>query len=582
MDVHVNVICTCVSVIALCVHILWLENVHLMISLLSSLCAEELCISVECDNLTFHHMQVLQMAMAQVFIPNPHGSIPPLHLHNHPPSPPLPSPPTFASTSVTDDDSTHFLPRAPPPSPEVQTKRFGPIFEIDPTQFESPRKSELSPSNSLDFSTMFTPNKSPLESEPQSPMQPSPGNPLDSAYCSTTHTSTSSRDSNAGSSSLSIPISPNSATSNCYQAMLSHSHSDADSFQNGLRSHTALTQHPNSHNGPLLPPGAGTRPRSHTHPSHTLTLHTAQEREDAIRSFHPHLPLSFDTAQPGPVTGSERAGAIFDSGYHDAIKSPFQQKKSNLKRKSNELGYDQDPMEIFSYDSYSETSSESEWLVVHPKSNKKACQEGENPIVRRQSSSFSGAYSYSGSLLPLSDGMTNMSAPPTPNHYTTPLMAHNFSSIHHPSLSPPAFSPHQTPFTPTPTSLQSMDVAEQGVVECGGNLDSLDSMDCGPGEHCMNMASLSSTLRGEQLEINTTSHVPLPPHPTHIVTVSSPEPSGGPCRSYSSGGYDFSLDPQLADGPCNVHYSSYDESQQSSILNTGTNAESRYLLSKSL
>ena len=539
-------------------------------------------------------LQVLQMAMAQVFIPNPHDSIPPLHLHTHQPSPSpssIPSPPS----SLQEDDHTHFLPRAPPPSPEVQTKRFGPIFEIDPSRFETPRKSELSisPSNSLEFSAMFTPNKSPLESEPQSPMQPSPGDPLDSAYSSTTHTSTSSRYSNAGSSSLSIPISPNSATSCCYKSMLSHSHSDADSFQNGLRSHTALAQHPNTHHDSSLPvTGHAPRPRSHTHPSHTLTPHAAQERQEALRSFHPHLPLSFEATRPGPGHSSE-GGGILDSRYHNAIRSPpCQQKKSNLKRKSNELGYDPDPMDVFNYDSsFSETSSESEWLVVHPKSNKKACQEGENPIIRRQSSSFSGAYSYSGTLLPVSDGLSNMSAPPTPNQYTTPtpLLLQDFSSLHHPSLSPPAFSHHQTPYpppTPTPStenpnSLQSMEVAEQGVVEFAGNLDSLDSMDCGPGEHCTNMDSLGSTLRAcSHLEIVTTPHVPSPPHPTHIVTVSSPEPSVPTCRSCSSGGYDFSLNPQLAEGP-NVHYSSYDESQQS-ILNTSSNIESRLLLSKSL
>ena len=529
------------------------------------------------------------MAMAQVFIPNPHDSIPPsLHLHT-PPSPSLPSPPLSASCPLHDDDHIPFLPRAPPPSPELPPKKIGSVFEIDPSKFETPRKSELppSPTNSLDFSTIFTPNKSPLESEPQSPMQPSPSNPLDSAYCSA-QASTSSRQSNTGFSSQSIPISPNSANSSCYSSMVSYSHSDADSFRNGLRSHTALAQHPNSYDscpssidagGPLL------RPRSHTHPTQAHTgFHRDQPPgQDVLQSFHPHLPLSFDTTQlQYPSVSPE--GTFLDSGYHETtVRFPSQRKK-HLKRKSNELGYDGDPMELFNYDSYSETSSESEWLVT--KGNKKACPEGENPIMRRQSSSFSGVFTYSNPLPPISDGLANASAPPTPNHCTTPLLQQDFSLIHHSSLSPPVFSPHQTPLPPTPTpstevptSLNSMEVAEQGV---GETLDSLDSMDCGTGggEHCVDMDSLSSTLRGSHLE-HTGSHT----HHfcTHIVTVSSPPPSTSvpSGRSYSSGdGYNFSQEPLLADETSsNVLFSSYHEGGSSCVL---TNTGNGLVLSKSL
>ena len=533
------------------------------------------------------------MAMAQVFIPNPHDSIPPLHLHTHT-SPPLPSPPPSVS-SLSEDDHVRFLPPAPPPSPEMQQRRYISLFEIDPNKFKTPRKSELppSPTNSFDFSTLFTPNKSPLQSEPHSPTQPSPGDPLDSACCSI-HNSTSSRESNAGSSSLSIPISPNSAASCCYSSMLSHSHSEGDTFRHCLRSRTALAQHPGVHDNRLSADitSPTLRPRSHTHPSHSLTPHSPymheQRRRNDVWAIHPHLPLSFEATQLQPQTSSD--GTISDSGYHE-VESPFLRKKLNLKRKSNELGYDLDLMEQLSYDSFSESacSSESEWLVVHPKGNKKACQEGENPMIRRQSASFSGVFT--SNLAPFTEGPSNVSAPSTPSHPATPLL-HDFSSLRHLSMSPPVFSnqpPSLFPTTPTlptdvPTSLQSMEIAEEGTMDFGGRLDSLDSMDCGLVDHCVEMESLSSTLRGSHLENTVLNSRNLPsnpphPHPPQILTVSSPQPSVPPCRSYSSGGgHDFSQEPQLAQGS-NLCFSSYHEGGE--FMTTGS-AESKFLLSKSL
>ena len=550
----------------------------------------------------------IPMAMAQVYIPNPHDSIPSLHLHTHTPPPPLPSPPLSVSSSLQDDDPVSFLPPAPPPSPEVQQRRFGTIFEIDPSRFEAPRKSELppSPTNSFDFSAMFTPNKSPYESEPQSPTLPSPGNPLDSAYCST-HNSTSSQPPNPGSSSLGIPISPSLDANNCYSSLMSYSHSEGDTFRHGLRSQTALSQHPNSHDNCLSTTSPTLRPRSHTHPSHTVTPHTAQEQQQQlVRSFHPHLPHSFETTQLHSH-GSSEGAAILDSGYHESVESPFKRKKLNLKRKSYELGYDPDPMDMLSYDSCSESacSSESDWQVIHPKGNKKACQEGENPVIRRQSASFSGVFT-GVCLTPITDGLSNMSAPPTPNHSTTPFFQHDFVSLRHLSMSPPIFSLHHTPCPPTPTlstdvptSLQSMEVAEEGGVSLGDRLDSLDSMDTGALDHCVDMDSLSSTLRGSHLETSghqnvTTSHLSpshlphshlSPPH-SHLsqnatVYSPSPQPSVPPCRSYSSGdGYSFSQEPQLAQGS-NVYFSSYHEGGEGAFMNTGS-AESKFVLSKSL
>ena len=559
--------------------------------------------------------QVLLMAMAQVFIPSPRDSMrSSLHLPT-PTSPSLLSPPPSATSSYTDEDHIEFLPRAPPPSPEMQQKQFGPLFEIDPCRFEEPRKSELppSPTNSLDFSNMFTPNKSPLESEPHSPMQePSPGDPLDSAYCSA-HTSTSSRQSNTG-SSLSIPISPNSATSSCFGATFSYSHSDGDAYRNGMRSRTI-----DFHDGYQVsgvdapsPSSSSLRPRSHTHPSHSLAPHATylheqqhhqyHHREDSLHSVHPHLPHSFNTTQLSGGGGGGGA-ALLDTRYHhhhDTDTDPsFHRKKSNLKRKSNELGYEvSDSMEAFSCDSCFSGGgrgrgnlSEPEWMM---KGNKKPCQEGKNPVIRRQSSSFSGALSYSSSLSPVRDGMSNVSAPPTPNHCTTPLLQQDFVSFlhRHPSssMTPASFSSplnqhHSPPYpvTPTPTfssveaaptSLQSMEV---GGEEEEGGLDSLDSMDCGTGEP----TDLNLTLRRNQA-----SHNPLYPPiltPTdNIVTLKPPQPPG---RIFSSGGggYDFGLDPQLDQGPqgCEVYYSSYHESSQN-LLNSSDCEEARLLLSKSL
>lgn len=538
---------------------------------------EELCTGVFIFPFSFlsfstHTLQVLPMAMAQVFIPSPHDAIPSLHHHKHC-SPALPTPPHSVSSLPEDEeeDQVSVLPPAPPPSPEMQQRQFGALFEIDPKKFEAPRKSELppSPTNSLDFSTLFTPNKSPLESEPHSPTQPSPGEPLDSAYCST-HNSTSSQQSNPGSSSLSIPISPNSTTSSCYHSILSHSHSEVDPFHPGLRSQTALAQHINDNH--LCMASSTLRPRSHTHPSHTHEHH-----HHDLQTVHPHLPISFDTTQLQSLTDT-----ILDSGYHE--ESPFPRKK----RKSNQLGYSNDPMDLF-YNRYSESpcSSEPEWFMSQPKYNKKSCHEGENPVIRRQSASFSGVFTAtSHRVTPFNDEPANTSAPPTPNHPSTPLLQ-DYCSLRHPSLSPPIFThTHHFPPTPTdvPTSLQSMEIAEEGAMDTGGRLDSLDSMDCGMGDHCVEMESLSSTLRGSHLEntlLNQRNFLstPVPSHPTNILTVSSPQPSVPPCRSYSSGdGYDFSQEPQLVQCS-NIHFSSYHEGSDGAF--TG-NAESKFLLSKSL
>lgn len=556
------------------------------------------------------------MAMAQVFIPNPHDSIPSFHQISS--SPPLLSPPPSSASSYNDEDHVEFVPRAPPPSPEMQQKNFGPLFEIDPSRFETPRKTELppSPSNSLDFWTMFTPNKSPLESEPHSPMQqPSPGDPLDSAYCSA-HNSTSSRQSNVG-SSLSIPISPNSATSSCLGSTFLYSHSDGDTFQNEMRSRTVdLHDDYKSSMTMDMPSPSSLRPRSHTHPSHSLTPHATfhkelYHRQDTFQLFHPHLPTNFDTtnltnhlpaANRHTSTGNTTADTM---GYHDLPTN--YRKKLNLKRKSNELSYEAtDPMELFSCDNFSGSASsslEADCLVIHPKSNKKACQEGKNPVIRRQSSSFSGSFSYTGgsSLSPGRDGLTNISAPSTPNHCTTPLLQQNFTSVLHcspPSVSPAVFSPHQGhhspyPVTPTPstseaapTSLQSMEVEGDTFMSLGGGgggcLDSLDSMDC---EQTTGVDSLNNTLgvsSFQHISSNNEHQYPNFLVPTHdSTTLGLPQTTVTSCRSYSSGdGYDFNQDPQLDQG-CDVYYSSYHESSEN-MLNSSETAESRFLLSKSL
>ena len=558
-------------------------------------------LAIDSSHTHTHTHQVLPMAMAQVFIPNPHDSIPPLHRHIHTPS--LLTSPSPSITTLPEEDQTSILPPAPPPSPEMQPRRFGPIFEIDPRRFETPRKSELppsSPTNSLDFSTLFTPNKSPLESEPHSPTHVSPGDPLDSAHCSSHYSS--SQLSNAGSSSLSIPISPNSITNSCYSSKLSHCHSEGDTFSE-MRSQTALAQHPNVgsnyHSTDSASPAP--RPRSHTHPSHSLTPHTTytheQRRRQEVRTFHPHLPLSFEATQLQSHASPD--GQISDSGYHEAD-SPVPRKKLNLKRKSDELGYENDLTETaFSCDSYSTSacSSESEWLVIHPKGNKKACQEGENPVIRRQSASFSGALTITttGFSRPFADGTNTFSAPPTPNHPTTPL-SQDLCGVRNSSLSPTVFPNHQgtspLPVTPTPSavaavapsSLQSMDIAEETA------MDSMDSMECGMGmgdqaDHCVEMDSLSNTLRGSHLEHTFNTHngffsSPSPPHKLlQVATLSTPQPSVISSRSYSlRDGYDFSQEPQLANIYC---FSSYHEGAEGGFSSMGS-PESTFLLSKSL
>ena len=527
------------------------------------------------------------MAMAEVFLPNLHESVPPPHHHLLPTSPPFPSPPPSTCSSYHEDtDHTQAMPPAPPPSPQGPISG-GPVFEIDASYFERPRKTELppSPTNSLDFSAMFTPNKSPLESEPHSPVQPSPGDPLDSAYGST-HASTSSRRSNLGSSSQSIPISPNSVTS-AGGLGLFYSYSDDTTFRNGLRSQTALAQHPDTYDGSHLSAESASpapRPRSNTHPSHTLTPHTSllheqHRRQEMLRAFHPHLPLSFDTTQLPQVSGM--AGGILDSGYHEALIPELPIRRN--KRKSYELGYEGDSMDLFSCESFSESGcsgSESEW------GSKKACQEGKNPVIRRQSSSFSGGFTYSNTLNAGRESLgCNISAPSTPGHSTTPLLQQAFGgSLHHsyehaPSLSPPVFtSPQHTPFTiatsvDVPTSLQSMEVGEE--------MESLESvMDTATGEPCVEMDSLSTQLRGSHLEYVTHGNQAPPIH-THL-TLAPPQIAGGSHRSHSSGDtYDFGLNPQLAQG--GDFYFSYHESGQNTALNDAAcSAESRFLLSKSL
>ena len=525
------------------------------------------------------------MAMAEVFLPNPHDSIQPLpRLLPTPTSPPFPSPPPSTCSSYHDDqDHAQAMPPAPPPSPQGPLSG-GPVFEIDASYFERPRKSELppSPTNSLDFSAIFTPNKSPLESEPHSPAQPSPGDPLDSAYGST-HASTSSQHSNAG-SSQSIPISPNSITS---IGGPFYSYSDDQTFRNGLRSQTALAQHPDTRSGFHLSAESASpapRPRSNTHPSHTLTPHASllqEQCQDTLRTFHPHLPVSFDTTQLHQLSRAAGHTGIFDSGYHETLAAelPVRRSKLNLKRKSNELGYEGESMDLFSCDSFSESGgSETEW------GSKKACQEGKNPVIRRQSSSFSGRFTYCNSFTSGREGMaSNISAPSTPGHSTTPFLQQVFGGQEHcPSLSPPVFSsPQHTPFTPAasvdvPTSLQSMEVGEV--------MESLDSvMDTGPGEHCVEMDSLSTQLRGSHLEYASHGNGTFPAHPHHHgVTLAPPLISGGGHRSHSSGDtYDFGLNPQLVQGS-EFYFSSYQESSQN-VLNEATcTAENRFLLSKSL
>ena len=530
------------------------------------------------------------MAMAEVFLLNPHDSMaPPHHLLPTPTPPPFPSPPPSACSSYHEDtDHAQAMPPAPPPSPQGPVSG-GPVFEIDASYFERPRKTELppSPTNSLDFSAMFTPNKSPLESEPHSPVQPLLGDQLqDSAYGST-YASTSSQHSNAG-SSQSIPISPNSITS-AGAPGLYYSYSDDTTFRNCLRSQTALAQHPDRHSGFHLSAESASpapRPRSNTHPSHTLTPHSSlvqeqHHRQEMLRTFHPHLPPSFDTTQlpQAPCT----TGGILDSGYHELPELPVRRNKLNLKRKSNELGYECESMDLFSCDSFSESGcsgSECEW------GSKKACQEGKNPVIRRQSSSFSGGFTYSSTLTSGREGVAycNISAPSTPGHSTTPLLEQVFGGpLHHsqdhaPSVSPPVFtSPQHTPLTPAldivPTSLQSMEVGEA--------MESLDSiMDTAPGnEHYMEMDSLSTQLRGSHLEYVTHGNRAPPTH-THL-TLAPPQTGGVSHRSHSSGDtYDFGLDPQLAQG--SDFCFSYHESGQSVLNDALCTAENRFLLSKSL
>ena len=504
------------------------------------------------------------MAMAEVFLPSSaHDSIPPLLLPTSTSPPFLSHPPSTCSSYHDEQDHAQTTPPAPPPSPQEPMK-FGPVFEIDASYFERPRKIERSPSptNSLDFSAIFTPNKSPLESEPHSPVQPSPGDPIDSTYCSA-HPSMLSHHSYLG-SSQSIPISPTLFTGG---PAVFCSHSDDPTFRNGMRSHTALAQHPHAPSAHhLITPDSASpapRPRSHTHPSHTLTPSLLHEQ-------HPHLPRSFEATQL--MQALEGGRGILDSGYHEALSGelPVRQKKMNLKRKSEELGYDGESMDQYSCDSYSESGcsgSESDWGVVH-KCSKKTCQEGRNPVIRRQSSSFSGGFTYGSPLARGREGLANSSAPSTPRHPATPL-----DLSHPPSLSPPVFpSPHHSPFTPTPftelpASLQSMEVEVP--------MESLDSMDTG--EHSVEMDSLSCQLRGSHLQYGSHGNGAPPPHNMTLLA-----PQGGGYRSHSSGdSYDFGLHPQLAQGVCGLYFSSYHESSQN-VLNESSTAENRFLLSKSL
>ena len=444
-----------------------------------------------------------------------------------------------------EDDHLSPYPRAPPPSPELQQRNYFDdlLKALSPSKFNTPRKCELSPSNSLDFSTMFTSPRSPgpVISEPDSPTSTHALDNHSLEECSPRHSleySNSHSNSPPGNELSNLHIEPEHSSPQQVCPRLSNG------FGN---SHVSTTPQP------LSPPN-----------------HFISHSYSETRSVHPHLPLSFETAQVSDQSLRRRApsfGCVDDPGHR--------KRKISLKRKNDDLDIDTNLQFSFDY-SYSSSSGDSDsWVLVEPSSlplGKKACQ--DNQMTRERASSFGS------SLMNTPRRGSNAS------HQQVDPRGHAGGFHHHSAPIMGSVTEHQTR-TPSLgnlggplSSIASIDSIQ--MMDCGdsltsGRMDSLDSMDTGEPTNT-EMDSLT------QLCVNESAAALQNQLPQIVTTVVPSYPS--PNRSHSSGEAYSSFNPHTdSKHSLMQHYfSSYHEQHGEHFLGTGGNnsAKFNFNFSKSL
>ena len=472
------------------------------------------------------------MAMAKVFIPTTATT-------------PISS--SVAEATILEEDQLSPYPKAPPPSPELQSHVFdfnSLLKSLSPSNFEglsSNNFERLSSSKfaegprELDFTTIFNSShngdKSPVTciSEPGSPPSSLGILPGRSPETSPTYHTPSPEEAEAG---IPIPFHshspersksyPHSPTVPMPRPHVHHHHhhsspQQVSSLPNGCSS--------NRHGDPPHP-----LLDSDVNPEESLPFHS---RSHEMHTLHPHLPRSFDTAR---VSGGQPR--VYGTSVQD---EPTQRRrKISLKRKNDELGFDSNLDFSFEY-SYSSSSGDSDWVVLDQSScplGKKVChQDPHNSLSRQRSSSYgAGALTRPAPLHSQSQSqsianLANFHQPPSSN---TASNLPRSSSAAVPSMAVAIAPPF--PSISSTDSLQLMDTGDSGL-----RLDSLDSMDTGDPTNIemesLTNSMLSSTLLEAGIHGNGENlHPPPPPPHTQVspvaaITIQSSTPPG---RSHSS------------------------------------------------
>ena len=325
------------------------------------------------------------MAMAEVFIPDIAGC---------------------------DDHLNGGYPRAPPPSPEMQPRNHGRVFEIPASKFEG-----------IGIGLDLRRNTFPLDDDDESPLgavamsynmeeiergSPSvhlrdfddedtslPGSPQKKVCCSpctlpnelltTSFPSSSNQDSLASSGFGSYQLPPLHIST----GGLGGFHSNPGS----LSSSSGSPYIRSSRLGPQTSPQFVTGGSSSIAPYPVTTPHyddTLLSRSYDLHSIHPHLPRSFETTQLPEVRPS-RSRTLDSTAHHPFIPEPpnaltahedpnHRRRKISIKRKNPEDEEDSNLQFSFEY-SYSSTGSsgEADWVMVDCKAEsswptgKKAC-----------------------------------------------------------------------------------------------------------------------------------------------------------------------------------------------------------------
>lgn len=504
------------------------------------------------------------MAMAKVFIPTT-----------------TTTPISIAEATIFEEDQLSPYPKAPPPSPELQSRvfDFNSLLEsLSPNNFEglSPSKFADGP-RELDFTTIFNSsrgdaaNEGPVTclSEPGSPPSSLGILPGRSPESSPTYHTPSPESAEAG-ISISIPFQSHSP-----ERSKSYPHSPTVPMPR--RSHV---HHSRPHQVSSLPNGCsgdqdGDPPHpllnSEINPEESLHIHS---RSHDMHMLHPHLPRSFDTARV--PSGQTR---VYSSSVQD---EPTQRRrKISLKRKNDELGSNLE----FSFEySYSSSSGDSDWVVLDQSSiplGKKVChQDPQNSLSRQRSSSYGPgaltrpAPTHSHSQSQSTANLANFHQPPSSN------VTSNASTAIPVAVAPPFPSISST------DSLQLMDTGD-----CGVRMDSLDSMDTGD-TTTVEMDSLTNSMLSSSIHGNGEHLHPIPHtqvSPVAAITIQSSTPPG---RSHSSdAGYPVlgsgpGLSPNADSGHSFVHqfFASYHQQYSGGIgglSDLGSNP-SRFNFSKSL